>query len=124
MIHNLTYLNLIDNTGAKEIQCIRVLNKSKRKPGSLGSKLIISVKTSIVKEKQKIKNNKMYTSLITNVKKKKKRKDGSTNKSSKNCAVLINAQQSPLASRITSFLPYEISNKEHPKLTSMVKLSL
>lgn len=119
MIHLQTYLNLIDNSGAKSLQCIQILNKSKRKSGVSGGKIKVSVKDSI--SKKKIKSGKLYTSMITSIKKKRIRVDGSSIKTGNNYAMVLSSQDTPFATRLVNFVPYEISTKEYPKVISICK---
>jgi len=75
MIQSQSCLDCIDNSGARQLKCIRVLNKSKtRKPGLLGSKLSVILKLSTLKEKKKVQHGKIYPAKLTNKKKKIQKK--------------------------------------------------
>ena len=114
------YLYSCDNSGAIFLKCIQILNKSSKKSGTAGMKSVVSIGSIKFREKSKIKLGKVYQSVITTCKKKVKRRDGSTIKSSKNTSILIQQNQNPYASRThVQFYPQEINRKK--KLMSLVR---
>ena len=74
MIYNQTILNVTDNSGALTLNCIRILNKSKKKAGKIGDLIVLSIKT--LKSKQKIQRKSVYRGVITRTKKSFVRKNG------------------------------------------------
>jgi large subunit ribosomal protein L14 len=122
MIHAGTFLVVKDNTGAKKVQCIKVLNKSKRKPISLAGMTLVAIKESIVKKQSKIKKSKIQKGLIVQVRSKKVRSNGSCLRTKTNAVLLVNPQGLPLASRIFGLLPQESRIQGAKKLLAAAKL--
>lgn len=91
MIYVGSYLTIKDNSGAKEVQSIRIFGCSKKKPGKVGNLALVSTKSCNSKQKSGIKKGKLYQALIVQVKKNTKRKDGTTYSSGDNVAVLLNS---------------------------------
>jgi len=118
MINLGTYLDVRENSGAKKLQCIKVLNKSRKKAASIGDSIIVSICQKIIKKKSKIKS-KTATAVIVNVKKTVKKKNGNLVRSGKNTAILVNNQKAPLATRILGFVPYEVKLQGYSKLISI-----
>lgn len=116
MIQQETRLKVADNTGAKEIQCIKVLGGSKRRYARLGDIIIASVKIAIpggtVKKKEVVR------AVVSRTKKEYKRKDGSTIRFDDNAAVLINNDGLPRGTRILGPVAYELKDKGYNKIIS------
>ncbi len=119
MINLGTYLDVRENSGAKKLQCIKVLNKSKRKAASIGELIVVSISKKVIKKKSKIKTTKVHRAIIVNVKKTVKKKNGNLIRSGKNTAILVNNQKAPLATRILGFVPYEVKLQGYSKLISI-----
>jgi large subunit ribosomal protein L14 len=121
MIHVGSYLELMDNSGAKEIQCIRVINPSPKRPASVGDQILVSVKSSTAKERVSVKKGKIYRAILVHTKKALQRKGGDSSSLGKNIGVLINANKSPLSTRFMGCLAYEIRREGFIKLLSTAK---
>jgi len=120
MIFPETFLELMDNSNARQLQCIQVLNKSKRKPATIGDSLVVCIKDTLQsnREKKDIKIGKVFRSIVISVAKKKQRRDGSTFKASDNMGVLLNQQSMPIANRI-DFLSSEFTHERFNRLKSV-----
>jgi len=117
MIQPQSYLKAADNTGAKEIMCIRVLGGSFRRSGNIGDVIIASVKTAtpggIVKKGEVIK------AVIVRTHKGITRKDGSHIKFDDNAAVIIDNQKQPKGTRIFGPIARELREKDYMKIISL-----
>nr|YP_009310475.1 ribosomal protein L14 [Pyramimonas parkeae]AOT98955.1 ribosomal protein L14 [Pyramimonas parkeae] len=121
MIHLGTYLKLMDNSGVKELQCIRIMNSSKRKPAKIGDSLLVSVQSSVFKERSTIKKGKIFEAILLQTKKSKSRKAGDSYLLEKNVAILMNTNGIPIPTRYLGSLPYEIRKRGLIKLLSIGK---
>jgi large subunit ribosomal protein L14 len=110
-------LKVADNTGAKEILCIRVLGGSGRRYASIGDIIVATVKDAIpggaVKEGDVVK------AVVVRVKKQKRRPDGSYIRFDENAAVIINEQQNPRGTRIFGPVGRELREKRFMKIISL-----
>jgi large subunit ribosomal protein L14 len=110
-------LKVADNTGAKEILCIRVLGGSGRRYASIGDIIVATVKDAIpggaVKEGEVVK------AVVVRVKKQKRRPDGSYIRFDENAAVIINEQQNPRGTRIFGPVGRELREKRFMKIISL-----
>ncbi len=117
MIQPQTRLKVADNTGAKEIMCIRILGGSFRRTANIGDVIIASVKTAtpggVVKKKDVVK------AVIVRSVKGKKRPDGSYIRFDDNAAVIINDQKQPRGPRIFGPVARELREKEYMKIVSL-----
>jgi len=117
MIQQESRLKVADNTGAKEILCIRVLGGSGRRYASIGDIIVATVKDAIpggaVKEGEVVK------AVIVRVKKQKRRPDGSYIRFDENAAVIINEQQNPRGTRIFGPVGRELREKRFMKIISL-----
>ena len=117
MIQQETRLSVADNSGAKEVLCIRVLKGSKSRYASIGDKIVVSVKSAApngnVKKKQ------VSKAVIVRTKKEIKRKDGSYIRFDDNAVVLLNNQDEPRASRIFGPVARELRDKDYMKIISL-----
>lgn len=117
MIQAESRLNVADNSGAKEIKCIRVLGGSFRRSGNIGDVIVASVKTAtpggIVKKGDVIK------AVIVRTKKGIGRKDGSHIKFDDNAAVIIDNQKQPKGTRIFGPIARELRDKDYMKIISL-----
>jgi large subunit ribosomal protein L14 len=117
MIQQESRLRVADNTGAKEILCIRVLGGSGRRYASIGDIIVATVKDAIpggaVKEGEVVK------AVVVRVKKPKRRPDGSYIRFDENAAVIINEQQNPRGTRIFGPVGRELRDKRFMKIISL-----
>ena len=98
MIQVQTELQVADNTGAKKIECIKVLGGSKRRYASIGDTIVIAVKEAI--PKGKVKKGSVHKAVVVRVKKGIHRDDGSKVKFDNNAAVLVDDKGEPVGTRI------------------------
>ncbi len=117
MIQQQTLLRVADNTGAKEIMCIRVLGGSTRKYGNVGDVIVASVKKAtpggVVKKGEVVK------AVIVRSKKGVRRADGSYIKFDENAAVVIRDDKNPRGTRIFGPVARELRDKEYMKILSL-----
>lgn len=117
MIQEESTLDVADNSGAKLVQCIRVLGGSKRKFASVGDVIVISVKDAI--PRGKVKKGDVHKAVIVRVCKDVKRDDGSIIRFDKNAAVLINKEGEPIGTRIFGPVVRELRAKGFMKIISL-----
>ncbi len=117
MIHNETKLEVADNSGARKVQCIKVIGGSKRKFASVGDIIIVSVKEAI--PKGKVNKGDVHHAVIVRTAKEIRRNDGSAIRFDKNAAVLINKQQEPIGTRIFGPVTRELRAKKFMKIISL-----
>ena len=117
MIQQETRLRVADNTGAKEVLCIKVLGGSKRKYARLGDIIVISVKKAI--PGGVIKKGEISKAVIVRTKKESRRKDGSYIRFDDNAAVLIDAQLEPKGTRVFGPVARELRERKFMKILSL-----
>ena len=117
MIINETNLEVADNSGARRVQCIKVIGGSKRKFASVGDVIIVTVKEAI--PKGKVNKGDMHHAVIVRTAKEIRRNDGSAIRFDKNAAVLINKQQEPIGTRIFGPVTRELRAKKFMKIISL-----
>jgi len=117
MIQEETRLELADNSGVKEILCIRVLGGSKKRYARVGDKIICSAKKVI--PNSQIKKGEVLTAVIVRTVGKIKRKDGTVLRFDKNAAVIIQADGNPKGTRIFGPVPRELRDKNYMKIISL-----
>ena len=117
MIHNETNLEVADNSGARRVQCIKVIGGSKRKFASVGDVIIVSVKEAI--PKGKVNKGDVHHAVIVRTAKEIRRNDESAIRFDKNAAVLINKQQEPIGTRIFGPVTRELRAKKFMKIISL-----
>ena len=117
MIQQETRLKVADNTGAKEVLCIKVLGGSKRKYARLGDKIIITIKKTI--PNSNIKKGTIHTAVVVRTKKELRRKDGSYIRFDDNAAVLLDSQNEPRGTRIFGPVARELRDNGYMKIISM-----
>ena len=117
MIQMQTKLDVADNSGARKIQCIKVLGGSKRRFASIGDIIIVSVKDAI--PRGKVKKGEVLKAIIVRTKKEFKRVDGTTIRFDKNAAVLLDKQEEPIATRIFGPVTRELRTKKFMKIISL-----
>ena len=117
MIQQESYLKVADNTGAKEIKCIRVLGGSKRKFGNIGDVIVASVRKA--QPGGTVKKGEVVKAVIVRQVKSKRRPDGSYIKFDDNAAVIINDQKMPRGTRIFGPVARELREKDFMKIVSL-----
>lgn len=117
MIHPESRLDVADNTGAKEVLCIKVLGGSKRKTASVGDIIVVSIKDAI--PRGKVKKGEVHRAVIVRTKKEIARADGSAIRFDKNAAVIINKQNEPIGTRIFGPVTRELRAKQFMKIVSL-----
>ena len=117
MIQQQTYLKVADNTGAKELMCIRVLGGSGRRYANIGDVVVASVKKAA--PGGQIKKGEVVKAVIVRSKKGVKRADGSYVRFDENAAVIIKEDKSPIGTRIFGPVARELREKEYTKILSL-----
>ncbi len=117
MIQQESRLRVADNSGAKEVLCIRVLGGTKRRYASIGDILVATVKDAI--PGAAVKKGEVVKCVVVRVKKEKRRPDGSYIRFDENAAVLINDQMNPRGTRIFGPVGRELRDKKFMKIVSL-----
>ena len=117
MIQSESYLKVADNTGAKEIKCIRVLGGSKRKYGNIGDVIVASVRKST--PGGQVKNGEVVKAVIVRSAKGVRRADGTYVRFDDNAAVLIKDDKNPRGTRIFGPVARELRDKDYMKILSL-----
>tara|TARA_B100001971_G_C18079798_1_gene477664 strand:+ start:266 stop:634 length:369 start_codon:yes stop_codon:yes gene_type:complete len=117
MIQMQSNLDVADNSGARKIQCIKVLGGSKRRFASIGDIIIVSVKDAI--PRGKVTKGEVLKAIVVRTKKHFKRTDGTTIRFDKNAAVLLDKQEEPIATRIFGPVTRELRTKKFMKIISL-----
>ena len=117
MIQPVSWLKVADNTGAKEIMCIRVLGGSFRRSGNIGDVIVASVKSAI--PGGKVKKGDVVKAVIVRTQFGLQREDGSYIKFDDNAAVIIDNQKQPQGTRIFGPIARELRDKDYMKIISL-----
>ena len=117
MIQQETRLKVADNTGAKEVLCIKVLGGSRKKYASTGDLIVISVKKAI--PGSEVKKGTVHKAVIVRTKKEKRRQDGSYIRFDDNAVVLINDNQESKGTRVFGPVARELREKRFMKILSL-----
>ena len=117
MIQSETNLEVADNSGARRVQCIRVLGGSRRRWASIGDVIVVSVKDAI--PRGRVKKGDVMKAVVVRTAKEIRRPDGSIIRFDRNAAVLINPQMEPIGTRIFGPVPRELRAKNHMKIISL-----
>ena len=117
MIQQETFLKVADNTGAKEIKCIRVLGASKRKFGNIGDVILASVRKST--PGGTVKKGEVVKAVIVRSAKGVRRADGTYVRFDDNAAVLIKDEKNPRGTRIFGPVARELRDKDYMKILSL-----
>ena len=117
MIQQESYLKVADNTGAKEIKCIRVLGGSKRKFGNIGDVIVASVRKA--QPGGSVKKGEVVKAVIVRTQKGVRRADGSYVRFDENAAVLIKEDKNPRGTRIFGPVARELRDKDYMKILSL-----
>ena len=117
MIQMQARLNVADNSGAKQVQTIKVLGGSKRRYASVGDTIIVSVKEAL--PNSKVKKGDVRRAVVVRTKKEVARPDGTYIRFDDNAAVLINPQNEPIGTRIFGPVTRELRAKNYMKIISL-----
>jgi len=117
MIQMQTILNVADNSGAKRVQCIKVLGGSRRRYAAVGDVIVVSIKEAL--PGMKVKKGETARAVIVRTKRECSRPDGSYIKFDENSAVLINKEHEPIGTRIFGPVARELRAKKFMKIISL-----
>ncbi len=117
MIQQQTRMAVADNSGAKELFCIKVLGGTRRKYASVGDVVIVSVKEAI--PNSKVKKGEVHKAVVVRTRRSVRRPDGSYIRFDDNSAVLINNQMEPIGTRIFGPVARELRAKKFMKIVSL-----
>ncbi|HVM84688.1 MAG TPA: 50S ribosomal protein L14 [Candidatus Binatia bacterium] len=117
MIQMQTNLDVADNSGARRVQCIKVLGGSKRRTATVGDVIVVSIKEAI--PRGKVKKGDVHQAVIVRTAKEIRRADGSSIRFDRNAAVLINKQGEPIGTRIFGPVTRELRAKKFMKIISL-----
>ena len=117
MIQMQTMLEVADNSGARRVQCIKVLGGSKRRYAGIGDVIKISIKEAI--PNGRVKKGDVYNAVIVRTKKGVRRNDGSSIRFDGNAAVLLNTQLQPVGTRIFGPVTRELRTAQFMKIISL-----
>lgn len=117
MIQMQTNLEVADNSGARRVQCIKVLGGSKRKTANIGDVIVVSVKEAI--PRGRVKKGTVHRAVIVRTAKGLKRNDGTVIRFDRNAAVLINKTGEPIGTRIFGPVTRELRAKKFMKIISL-----
>ena len=117
MIQAQTFLDVADNSGAKLVQCIKVLGGSRRRYAGLGDIIVVSIKEAL--PDSKIKKGTTARAVVVRVKRECRRADGSYIRFDTNSAVIITPQREPVGTRIFGPVARELRQKRFMKIVSL-----
>jgi large subunit ribosomal protein L14 len=117
MIQVQSNLDVADNSGARRVQCIKVLGGAKRKYASVGDIIVVSIKEAI--PKGRVKKGDVRKAVIVRTAKEVRREDGSAIRFDRNAAVLINKENEPIGTRIFGPVVRELRAKNFMKIISL-----
>jgi large subunit ribosomal protein L14 len=117
MIQMRTMLEVADNSGAKRVQCIKVLGGSRRRYASLGDVIVVSIKEAL--PGTKVKKGDTAQAVVVRTKREQARADGSYIRFDENSAVLINKEHEPIGTRIFGPVARELRAKRFMKIISL-----
>ena len=117
MIQMQTNLDVADNSGARRIQCIKVLGGSKRRFASVGDQIVVTVKEAI--PRGKVKKGEIHRAVIVRTAKEIRRDDGTAIRFDRNAAVLLSPQGEPIGTRIFGPVTRELRAKNYMKIISL-----
>ena len=117
MIQTESNLSVADNSGAKRVQCIKVLGGSKRRYASVGDVIVVSIKEAA--PRGKVKKGDVHRAVVVRTRKEIRRVDGSAIRFDSNAAVLINKQEEPIGTRIFGPVTRELRALTFMKIISL-----
>lgn len=120
MIQVETFLEVADNSGAKKVQCIKVIGGSRRRYAAVGDVIIVSVKDALPSGRGgRVKKGGVYRAVIVRTRSGIRRSDGSLVRFDTNAVVLINKQDEPIGSRIFGPVTHELRGRNFTKIISL-----
>jgi large subunit ribosomal protein L14 len=117
MIQVQSMLEVADNSGARRVQCIKVLGGSKRRYAGIGDVIKISIKEAI--PNSRVKKGEMFSALVVRTRKGVRRPDGSLIRFDRNAAVLLNPQMQPIGTRIFGPVTRELRTERFMRIVSL-----
>ena len=117
MIQTESYLNVADNSGARQVMCIKVLGGSKRRYARVGDIIKVTVKEAI--PRGKVKKGQVMNAVVVRTRKGVRRQDGSIIRFDDNAAVLLNAQNAPIGTRIFGPVTRELRGEQFMRIISL-----
>jgi len=117
MVQQESRLAVADNSGAKEVLCIRVLGGSGRRYARIGDRIVVSVKSAI--PGGNVKKGDVSHAVVVRTRKEQRRADGSYIRFDENAAVLLNAQDEPRGTRIFGPVARELREKQYMRIVSL-----
>lgn len=117
MIQQESRLRVADNSGAKEVLCIRVLGGSKRRYASIGDQIVVTVKEA--SPGGNVKKGSVSRAVVVRTRKEIRRKDGSYIRFDDNAVVLLNANEEPRGTRIFGPVARELRDRDYMKIVSL-----
>jgi large subunit ribosomal protein L14 len=117
MIQTQSYLEVADNSGARRVMCIKVLGGSHRRYARIGDLIKVTVKEAI--PRGKVKKGQVMTAVVVRTRKGVRRPDGSLIKFDDNAAVILNAQDAPIGTRIFGPVTRELRGEKFMKIISL-----
>ena len=117
MIQMQSRMKVADNSGAKEVMCIKVLGGSKRRYAGVGDVIKVSIKEAL--PNSKVKKGDVYDAVVVRTKKGVRRRDGSTIRFDSNAAVLLNANLQPVGTRIFGPVTRELRSERFMRIISL-----
>lgn len=117
MVQAQTQLNVADNSGARQLKCIKVLGDSKRRYARIGDLISASVKTAI--PGGNVKKGEVVTAVVVRTKKEIRRRDGSYIRFDENAAVIINKESEPVGTRIFGPVARELRERNYMRIVSL-----
>jgi large subunit ribosomal protein L14 len=117
MIQVQSMLDVADNSGARRVQCIKVLGGSKRRYAGIGDVIKISIKEAI--PNSRVKKGEMFSALVVRTRKGVRRPDGSLIRFDRNAAVLLNPQMQPIGTRIFGPVTRELRSERFMRIISL-----
>ena len=117
MIHVETNLEVADNSGARRVQCIRILGGSRRRSASIGDIIVVTIKEAI--PRGRVKKGDIHKAVIVRTAKEIHRSDGTSIRFDRNAAVLINPQGEPIGTRIFGPVTRELRGRSFMRIISL-----
>ena len=117
MVQQESKLKVADNSGAKEVLCIRVLGGTKKRYANIGDTIVVSIKSAI--SSSSVKKGTVSRAVVVRTKKEIRRKDGSYVRFEDNAAVLLNENNEPKGTRIFGPVARELREKQFMKIVSL-----
>ena len=117
MIQAMSYLNVADNSGAKRVQCIKILGGSRRRSASVGDTVVVAVKVAL--PGGAIKKGSMSRAVVVRTRKELKRRDGTYIRFDDNACVLVDAAGNPAGKRVFGPVARELRERDYMKIVSL-----